>query len=194
MNEVKAMATVNKKIYIHNDLDTAAFYFKERIEKRAAKNDRVGIGHEMLACLVLLAFTVEAQFNFLGYKLVKDWNERDDALSKVHTVLKQLSADNDLSKAPYKTIKELKNLRDMLAHGKPKELEWKGEVEPTKEEIDALIKPSADYEAFLKEAFVVEAHDNVDTIWKDLLKKSKIDPSDTLTRGNIVLKAIPSVK
>jgi hypothetical protein len=53
---------VAKNIYVHNDLENTAFYFKEQVKERAETQDRDGIGHDMMACLVMLAFTVEAQF------------------------------------------------------------------------------------------------------------------------------------
>lgn len=90
MEQVNAHVKVNKSIYIHNDIDQAAYYFKQRVEDRAAKGDRDGIALEMIACLVLLAFVSEARFNFLGHKLVKNWDERMPALVKVEKVLKRL--------------------------------------------------------------------------------------------------------
>ncbi len=176
---------VDKNIFVHNDLANAAFYFKERIKERVAKKDREGIGHEMIACLTLLAFTVEAQFNFLGYKLVADWNERDTALNKVHAVLKALDVDNDLKAAPFKTITQLKDFRDKLAHGKPKEVKWEGEAQITEAALATLGALATDYEALLTEALVFEAHDHVDAIWKDLLTKSGLSISDTITHSGI---------
>jgi len=101
--------TENMKLYINDDLHNAAHYFKKRIEKRAAKkDDQHGLGLEVMACVILLAFTVEAHFNFLGYNLVPDWEkkERGKALDKVHAVLATLNADNDLTQPPYEIIKK----------------------------------------------------------------------------------------
>jgi hypothetical protein len=139
----------------------------------------------MIACLTLLAFTVEAQFNFLGYKLVADWNEWDKALNKVHTVLKKLGADNDLKAAPYMIIPKLKDFRDQVAHGKPKEVKWDGEKDVTEADLATLGALAADYEASVTEAFVCKAYDQVDELWKELLEKSGLGIADTISHGGI---------
>jgi hypothetical protein len=178
---------VAKNIYVHNDLENTAFYFKEQVKERAETQDRDGIGHDMMACLVMLAFTVEAQFNFLGFKLKGDkWKEKAPTIEKVHTVLKHLDVDNDLSQRPYKTIVDLKTLRDTLAHGKPtviktQEKEWKA----TEEELQKAGALVADYEVFLKEEFVAQAYEDVDAIWKELLKRSGIEIMDAITSGGV---------
>jgi hypothetical protein len=184
MASVITNVKIAKNIYVHNDLENAAFYFKARVRERAEKGDRDGIGHEMMACLVMLAFAVEAQFNFLGFKLIEKWDERARALDKVHTVLKYLNADNSLSERPYKTIVDLKALRDTLAHGKPtviktEEKEWKA----TEDELRKAGALVADYEALLTDGFVAQAYEDIDGIWKELLKRSGIEIMDTITSG-----------
>ena len=185
MDKLQAKAKVDKNIYIHNDLANTAFYFAKRVKERAEKGDRDGIGHDMMACLVMLAFTVEAQFNFLGFKLINDWNEKDGALAKAHAVLKVLETDNDLSTRPYKTIQDLKNLRDMLAYGKPKEAKWEETVVATEAELAKHGALNADYEEYLTDAFVVQAQEDVDSIWKELLKRAGLKITDTITSGGI---------
>jgi hypothetical protein len=186
MTSVITNVKVAKNIYVHNDLENAAFYFKERVKERAEKGDRNGMGHDMMACLVMLAFAVEAQFNFLGFKLIEKWDERARALDKVHTVLKHLGADNDLTERPYKTIVDLKTLRDTLAHGKPtviktEEKEWKA----TEEELRKAGALVANYEVSLTEGFVAQAYEDVDAIWKELLKRSGLEMMDAITSGGV---------
>jgi hypothetical protein len=178
---------VAKNIYVHNDLENAALYFKQRVQERAEKGDKEGIGHEMMACLVMLAFTIEAQFNFLGFKLKGDeWKEKNPAIDKVHAVLEHLKVDNDLSERPYKTIVRLKKLRDMLAHGKPKEIDRKeAKWQATEEELRKLGALNADYEELVTQKFVFEAYEDVDTIWKDLIKRAGIDFMETITAGGV---------
>jgi hypothetical protein len=185
MEKVKAHVKIQKHIYIHNEIDQAAFYFKERIEDRSAKGDRDGIGLEMMACLVLLAFAVEAKFNFLGYKLVENWNEWDPFLTKVSAVLKRLGIDDDLKNRPYKAIDDLQKFRNALAHGKPEEVKFEGEIVATKEELVKLGKLSAEYQAFLKEGLVFQAYEDVETIWRDLLERSGLNIADTITHGGL---------
>jgi hypothetical protein len=54
-----------------NDIGDAVFYFKKRVEERIAKDDYEGASPDIIAGLTLLAFVVEARFNFLGYKLMR---------------------------------------------------------------------------------------------------------------------------
>lgn len=172
-------------IYIHNDIDQAAYYFKQRVEDRAANGDRDGIGLEMIACLVLLAFASEARFNFLGHKLIKNWDERMPALVKVEKVLKRLGFPFDKDTRPHKTIADLKTFRDTLAHGMPVEVSFEGDIAATKQELEEKGKLSADYQRFLKEAYVYEAYEDLETIWKDLLKRSGLNILDTVTQGGV---------
>jgi len=185
MDKFLAKAKVDKRIYVHNDLENAAFYFAKRVEERSKKDDREGIGLEMMACLIMLAFAAEAQFNFLGFKLIKEWKEKEPALVKVHAVLKELKVDNDLKARPYKTIHELKDLRDMLAHGKPQEIQLEETVVATEEELSKKGALTHDYEQFLTEAFVAQACEDVDAIWKDLLKRADLKITDTITSGGV---------
>jgi hypothetical protein len=65
-----------KNVYVHNDLAGAAYHFKGVIESKLAANDRKGIAYDYMACLLMLAFTFEAQINFLGLKLISNWKEK----------------------------------------------------------------------------------------------------------------------
>ena len=46
MAKLKVRLKAHRHIYIHNDIGNAAFYFKSRVDERAAKGDREGIGLE----------------------------------------------------------------------------------------------------------------------------------------------------
>ena len=193
MDKVKAHAKEQKQIYIHNDIDQAAFYFKERIEARASKRDRDGIGYDMMACLIFLAFAVEAKFNFVGYKLIKDWDERKPALDKVEIVLEHLKIDSDLKEWPYQVIGELKKFRDALAHGKPEEIDREVYIETTAKELQERGSLSAPYEDFLKEELVYQAYEDVEAIWKELLERSGLNITDTITQGGIEYRIIEEI-
>ena len=125
-------------IYIHNDIGNAAFYFKNRVDERIAKGDRDGVGLEIMAGLTLLAFEVEARFNFLGAKLMADWNERAPAIEKVERVGAHLGVAPDFSLRPYFSIAKLKDFRDTLAHGKPEDKIFDEEVVATAEELEEM--------------------------------------------------------
>ena len=82
----------HRHFYIHNDIANGALYFKTKIDERMANADRDGIAFDIMACLTLLAFEVEAKINFLGFKLrAAEWRERAPALEKVQTVLELAS-------------------------------------------------------------------------------------------------------
>jgi hypothetical protein len=121
MTKAKVHLEAHHHFYIHNDIGNAAFYFKTRVEERIAKGDRDGIGFEIMAGLTLLAFEVEARFNFLGAKLIADWNERKPLMEKIKKVCAHLGGTPDFSARPYWSVTKLKDFRDTLAHGKPQE-------------------------------------------------------------------------
>lgn len=91
----------------------------------------------------------------------------------------------DKDTRPHKTIADLKTFRDTLAHGKPVEVSFEGDIAPTKQELEEKGKLSADYQRFLKEAYVYEAYEDLETIWKDLLKRSGLNIMDTITQGGV---------
>jgi hypothetical protein len=66
MAKMRVHLKAHRHIYIHNDIGNAAFYFKNRVNERIAKGERDGVGLEIIAGLTLLAFEVEARFNFIG--------------------------------------------------------------------------------------------------------------------------------
>ena len=183
MSKMKVRLKAHQNIYIHNDIGNAAFYFKKRADERIAKDDREGVGHEIVAGLTLLAFEVEARFNFLGARLITNWNERAPAKEKVETVCSHLSVTVDFSTRPYSSIAKLKAFRDMLAHGKPEEKILDEEIEATVEELDALEFPRGAWEAYLDQAFLSQAYTDVEQVWKELLTKSELTVFDTLTHG-----------
>ena len=57
-----------KNIYIHNDLEGAAYHYKRTIEDKLKANDRKGIAYDYIACMIMFAFLFEARINFIGFK------------------------------------------------------------------------------------------------------------------------------
>lgn len=190
---MKVRLKAHRHIYIHNDIGNATFYFKNRVEERAAKGDREGIGLEIMAGLTLLAFENEARFNFLGAKLIRDWNEHVPAMVKIKKVCKHLEVTPDLSARPYLSVAKLKDFRDTLAHGKPEDKYFDEEVEATAEELEAMGILHADWQTYLNEDFLREAYDDVEMIWKELLTKSGLTIFDTLTHGGSQMSFIENV-
>jgi len=191
MKKTKVEVTEDKKAYPHHGLANAAYYFHEEIKKRITADDRGGLGAEKMAGLAMLAFTVEARFNFLGTKLVTDWDDGCRFRCKVRDVLKALDVKLDWGAEPYQTVGKLHKLRNLLAHAKPEELAVTYEATLTEKQKEALIKPACEYEAYLDDEFYTKAYDTAETIWKELLQKAKIDPADLLTNKSVSIKVIP---
>lgn len=194
MTKIKVHFKAHRHINIHNDISNAAFYFKNRVDERIAKDDREGVGLEIMAGLTLLAFEVEARFNFLGAKLIANWNERTPAKDKVEKVCAHLGVALDFSMRPYSSVAKLKDFRDTLAHGKPEERVFDEEVVATAEEIDAMGFARGAWEAYIDQAFFHEAYGDVEQIWKELLAKSKLTVFDTLTHGSRHISFIEHVE
>jgi hypothetical protein len=169
-----------RDIRIHNDLGDAALYFKKRVEERIAGDDPAGVGVEIMAGLTLLAFAVEAKFNFLGDYLIAGWNERQRAEKKVKAVCNHLGVVPDFKARPYLSIEKLRRFRDTLAHGKP---EYR-EVVATAEELAGRGTLQAEWEALIDDSkFFYEAYDDVVQIWKVLLANAELTDLDTSSEG-----------
>lgn len=123
MEKVRVRRQVSERIYAHNDLSNGAHYFKEVAEEKLAVGDREGIAFDILASLVLLAFAFEAKVNFLGYKLITGWRERQPFNNKVDEVLAATGVVPDWYQRPYRTVSRIKALRDGIAHSKPMVIE-----------------------------------------------------------------------
>jgi hypothetical protein len=183
MENVQARSQGKKYIYIHNDLSNAAFHFKTIIEDRLEKDDRVGITFDCMACLLMCAFSFEAYINFLGAKLLKNWDEWQRFDNKLQQVLKRLDIKSDQAKRPYSAIKRLNNFRNTIAHGKPDEEEYDKIVEIAGDGSDARPDLTGDWVAMCDTNTVFEIYEDIDTIWKEFIAKSGLSVYDTLTHG-----------
>ncbi|WP_112099805.1 hypothetical protein [Mesorhizobium hawassense] len=192
-DKIKVRVQEHRNVFIHNDLANAAFYFKQRISERLKNGDHEGVGLEMMACLTMIAFAVEAKFNFLGHRLVAKWDERAPYLDKVRRVTKHLGVAFDDKTRPYKSVRDLKDFRDTLAHGKPLELRTDKEIVTTHEELEKRGYLTADWQKRLTEQFVNDAFDDMEAIWRDLLARSNLAIFDTLTSGGSSITFIESV-
>ena len=164
------------------------------MSERLAKDDREGVGLEIIAGLTLLAFEVEARFNFLGAKLISNREERKPAILKVKRVCKRLGVAPDFSVRPYRSVEKLKDFRDTLAHGKPEEKVFDEEVVATAEDLATMGILRADWEAYIDYGFFQEAYGDVEQIWKDLLAKSGLTVLDTVTHGSSQMSFIQQIE
>jgi hypothetical protein len=64
---------------------------------------------------------------------------------------------------------------------KTEEKEWKA----TEEELRKAGALVANYEVSLTEGFVAQAYEDVDAIWKELLKRSGLEMMDAITSGGV---------
>lgn len=183
MEKIRAKHTGYKRIYIHNDLSNAAHYFKEKIEKKLSVADLEGISFEYMACLIMLVFSFEARINFLGSKLIKNWKERQPFKDKINNVLTNLKINPDYQRRPYSSIKPLKEFRELIAHGKPVEVEFDEEIEIAPDMMDRKIDLSSEWVIYCNHEFVFNAREDTNKIWNELLKKSKIELHKTITHG-----------
>ena len=176
---------------IHNDLANAAFFFITRIKDRLANDNRDGLFHEVIAALTMTAFTLEAYLNFVGSQLNPDWSERDDVESKLKTLRNALGVQTDYNKPPYATARELIGARNRLAHGKPQITNQRTEVDVTDAELEAMARDlvvARDKEVTAE--FVLQAYDDVEAIWRELLTAAGIDVIDTLTSAGGTIEVL----
>ena len=189
MTNIRARQQGERYVYIHNDLSNAAFYFKDIIERKQ-KEGGDGIGLDCMACLIMLAFTFEANINFMGDHFIEGWEERSAFDAKVKQVFEALSIDRDETKRPYSSVVLAKNFRDTLAHGKPIKEKFDEVVEGSQEELEA-------------HEFVSSATKNTANgrqcywstrMWthsrKQMMKAAKLDVWDTRTHGQSGLTVI----
>ena len=85
MEKLYVRRQAKKNIYVHNDLSNAAFHLLERIDEMERTDNREGIGLDVMACLTMMAFTFEAKINFLGFKVIAEWKEKQPFHKKVES-------------------------------------------------------------------------------------------------------------
>ncbi|MCS3725910.1 hypothetical protein [Bradyrhizobium betae] len=185
-----------RNVYIHNDLDSAAFYFNERIKKRLAEDDRDGIAYECMALATMCAFTWEAYLNFYGFKLLKAFrNERWPLHRKSHHVFQKLKIKPDWPTRPYLSIRNLTTVRNMLAHGKPVEETIDKIEEGSPSEIDRQrIDLSGKWQEFCTTDKVLEQYEDLQKVWEQMFKASGLGPFDTMSHGQGGVEYIEDVE
>lgn len=185
MDEITVRHKGEKNIYIHNDLSGAAAHAKGTIEAKLKTDDRKGIAFDYMSCLMMLAFTFEAQINFMGLKLLGDkWNERDPSPDKVKTVFAALKLNLDENNRPYSSISTLRKFRNDIAHGKPVEIKFDVVRSMPREEVDRAIDLNSDWVKLCNSDTVFSIYDDMDAVWKELLTASGLALYETLTHGS----------
>jgi hypothetical protein len=176
----------SKRVYPHNDLANTARRMRLNVEAKDS-GDRTGIAHDVLAGYTFLAFSLEARINFLGAKLVKNWRERDGFDRKLNRVLRATGVEADCESRPFSVIAKVKEVRDLLAHGKPIESSVDETLDLTDDEAKDLAERGAElltgWEEYTDPAGFYEAYDDVEEVWNALLQASGIPAFDTLSSG-----------
>jgi hypothetical protein len=153
----------------------------------------VGGHFDIVAGLIMTAFTVEARINFVGWKRVADWKEFSPTSAKLGRLYQQLGMNSpDEAVRPFSTLADLRKFRDTLAHGKPETIEFHGEVVVDEDEL-SKIDLAGKWEANATSAFLSLAIEDSDQVWHDLLDAFGIDVYETLTQadgGNILIERI----
>jgi hypothetical protein len=183
---IKARVQRTKKVFVHNDLSQAATYFADNISEKLEKGSRDAIMLDGMACGMMVAFTFEANLNFMGLELLKsgklpEWNEWQSHSKKLNKVFGALGIPVDLEKRPLKSMQRMKDLRDTLAHGKPVVAEYDQIEVGTHDELQSKPDLLAGWEQDCTSDSVFEALADLDDLWKLMIEKSGLDLWDTMT-------------
>jgi hypothetical protein len=123
-------SSIEGEIYIHRKLWAVV----SRQIENATKNPR-GAFYDHLAAMIFAFHTLEAYLNFIGEQLAPSiWRDERNFFrkepyrgfdGKVRKILELCSiTEPDRSNRPYSTIWCLKDLRDLIAHGKPEKFSY----------------------------------------------------------------------
>jgi hypothetical protein len=183
--------------YLHNDLSTAAWFFRERINAGFAGKQRAdGLFLDMMAAAVMIAFSLEGYANFLGERVLGgSFEERASVVEKLKSVRRALGMEVDWNKRPYSTARKIIALRDTLAHPKAHRAEpqeW--EAVGTESELKKVLRDhKPDYERAITQDFINTAYDDVEAIWDEMLKAAKIEVHETWSHGSQGIEFIEQV-
>lgn len=99
-------------------------------------------------------------------------------------MLAALKVTADFTQRPFRTLNELREFRDTMAHGKPVVVREEKEVVVTAEQLDDMGFLQADWEHWVTLEYLQTASTDLDDIWKMLLTAAKLVIFDTLRRGS----------
>ncbi len=184
MGKIKIKVEKEKRIYIHNDLMNAAHHLKKNV-LRVNEANEPGITLHIMGALAMLAFAYEAQINFVGYKKVANWNERDPFHIKSKKIFKALGMNPDLQARPFSSVQKLKEFRDFVAHGKPIEIsESYEEIIEQDAEEEFELRTQMGHEEFCSMQNLIEVSEDVELVWKALLSSAGISHYDSITSSS----------
>lgn len=184
---VVAKLEIDRGDYIHNDLANAAFHLLEEVRAAQKEGRRDGVGLEIMAAITMTAFAFEAYVNFVGAWVLKDdWRERDTAPTKRKTIAEALEIEWDEATRPFSTVKELQEVRSILAHGKPHRTKKDWRSVGTHDELQMeLWSFVPDWKAkVISYDFLELAFEDVEAVWRLMLERAGIEPFDTMSGGS----------
>jgi hypothetical protein len=114
----------------------------------------------------------------------KTGKKKEPFYDKVERVLSYLGVALDWETRPYSSMDGLHQFRNLIAHGKPVEIEHDETVQVlADDELDRRIDLSGEWEAACTPENLTQASSDLDDIWKDLLKRSGLSIWNTRTSG-----------
>lgn len=163
----------NSSVYPHNDLLNLAFYHIDTIRTKVKTDEDNGLALDCHSCLIAIAFSVEALINFVGDKKVDGWNEYERFHIKMEQVCEIADIKYDESVEPFSTLNQIKQLRNLMAHGKP---------------IEGGEGMKCAWDDFLHPEFSEESYKQVKEFQRLLLEGCEIGIEETITSNLLDIK------
>jgi len=163
-------------VYPHNDLLNLSHYQTVKINEKVEAGDPNGVALDCMSALIAMAFAVEAVINLVGHKRVRGWKERKPYKEKAEAVCSVAGCSFDKAIEPYRTLWQMKELRDAMAHGKPQTFSASAK---TREDLRKSMECS--WDVYSTPEYVNHAWSQVKEFDHMLLKGSKLSVGETLT-------------
>lgn len=150
----KALISRSRDVHMYAEL----WHASKCVLERGIENKK-GSKWQFLSSIVLTAFALEAYMNHVGHALEKQNTlpicrqcfDRLPTLDKLRRICDALGVEFHEGERPFQTLQELKEFRDLMAHGKTETIEPKPRVKPA-EQADVIFSKRlfADWEQKIK--------------------------------------------
>lgn len=190
---IRAKITNEITDFPHNDLENAAWFFRERLQKAFEAKDRPdGVFFDLIALVTMTSFALEGYVNALGWHWLsadaKAWKkfEWQPTRVKIEEFSARFGLTADWNDRPFSTVEPLIKLRNLFAHPKAAPAEQREQIlDGRHNDFVAMLRDhKPEYERALTWEFANRAYEDVDDIWHTLLKASGIRPSDLSSGGS----------